>query len=359
MSRKLYFGAGPAALPQSVLEATAEAILDYNGCGISLLSIGHRDKLFTDILDEACALTLELTGLSSDEYSVLWLQGGGRHQFAMLPMNFLGEDEQAGYIDSGHWAHEAMETAEYYGEAVTLASSRDDQYTHLPAWPKGMPAGLKYVHITTNNTIYGTQWPDIPACPEPLVADMSSDIFSLKRDYNKCALIYAVAQKNFGPAGVTLVIVRKSMAESGARRLPDVMSYAGQIRAGSLLNTPPVAAIYTCLLMLRWTKARGMETIEAENRRKAALLYQTIDQSKLFYCPVEKESRSIMNVIFRTHRQEDEAAFLQYAEQRQIVGIKGHRSVGGFRASLYNAVTIQEVSALCEAINTFEQQNNQ
>jgi phosphoserine aminotransferase len=356
-SRKYYFGAGPAALPHSVLEETAQAILDYNGSGISLLSIGHREKLFTDILDEASALVLQLTGLSNEEYTVLWLQGGGRHQFAMVPMNFLGEDESAGYIDSGHWAHEAMETAEYYGKAIALASSQEDNYTHLPAWPSELPAGLKYVHFTSNNTIYGTQWPAFPDCPVPLVADMSSDIFSVQRDYSRCALIYAVAQKNFGPAGVTLVIARRSLVESTARRLPDVLSYAGQMRANSLLNTPPVSAIYSCLLTLRWIAARGLETIERENRQKAALLYETIDASDIFYCPVERDSRSMMNVVFIAKRKEDEQSFLRFASERGIEGIKGHRSVGGFRASLYNAVSLAEVGILTEAIQSF--QNNQ
>jgi phosphoserine aminotransferase len=353
--RKHYFGAGPAALPQSVLEELSAAILDYKGSGVSLLSIAHREKLFTDILDEASALVYSLTGLSEEEYTVLWLQGGGRHQFAMVPMNFLGAEESAGYIDSGHWAHEAMQTAEYYGQAISLASSAEDNYTHLPAWPDELPAGLKYIHLTSNNTIYGTQWSEIPESPVPLIVDMSSDIFSQERDYSRCALIYAVAQKNFGPAGVTLVIAKRSMVESAARELPDVMSYAGQMRANSLLNTPPVTAIYACLLTLRWMQQRGIGAIEKENRQKAALLYEAIDESNLFHCPVERLSRSLMNVVFTMQRKEDEQAFLQYASTQNIEGIKGHRSVGGFRASLYNAVSIDDVQALIAAMKNFEQ----
>ncbi len=356
-NRKHYFGAGPAALPQEVLEATAAAILDYNGSGISLLSIGHREKAFTDILEEAGSLVLRLLSLDSNEYTVLWLQGGGRHQFAMLPMNFLGEGEHAGYIDSGHWAHEAMQTAEYYGEAVSLASSEEARYTHMPAWPSELPAGLKYIHITTNNTIYGTQWPELPDSPVPLVADMSSDIFSMRRDYSRCALIYAVAQKNFGPAGVTLVVARKAMLESTVRPLPDVLSYAAQMRNNSLLNTPPVAAIYTCLLALRWMAAKGLDAIEAENRQKAAMLYEAIDASRLFQCPVEQGSRSGMNVVFTMERAEDETAFLSFAAARGIEGIKGHRSVGGFRASLYNAITPEAVQVLVTAMRDFEQES--
>jgi phosphoserine aminotransferase len=354
-SRKHYFGSGPAALPQSVLEEVSRAVLDYNGSGISLLSIAHRDKLFTDILEEASALALELAGLSTEAYTVLWLQGGGRHQFAMVPMNFLGDNEHAGYIDSGHWAHEAMQTAEYYGHAISLASSEEDHYTHLPAWPKALPAGLKYVHLTSNNTIYGTQWAEIPECPVPMVADMSSDIFSMRRDYSRCALIYAVAQKNLGAAGVTLVIARRSLLESTARPLPDVLSYAGQMRANSLLNTPPVAAIYSCLLMLRWIRERGMDAIEQENRQKASLLYRAIDGSSIFQCPVESESRSLMNVVFTMRRREDEPAFLHYASLQNIEGIKGHRSIGGFRAALYNAVSMADVQALVDAMKSFEQ----
>jgi phosphoserine aminotransferase len=353
-SRKHYFGPGPAALPQSVLEETAAAVLDYNGSGISLLSIAHRDKLFTDILDEASAIVLRLTGLSPEDYTVLWLQGGGRHQFAMLPMNFLDENGSAGYVDSGHWAHEAMQTAEYYGHAVALASSEEDKYTHLPTWPDELPAGLRYVHFTTNNTIFGTQWSSIPECPVPLVADMSSDIFSVKRDYNRCALIYAVAQKNFGPAGVTLVIARKAMLEGAVRDLPDALSYAAQMRAGSLLNTPPVVAIYTSLLMLRWMESRGMDVIERDNREKARMLYEAIDASPKFSCPVEVGSRSMMNVVFTMERAEEEQAFLQYASYKGIESIKGHRSLGGFRASLYNAVSVEDVAALVRAMKEFE-----
>lgn len=357
-ARKHYFGAGPAALPQSVLEETAAAILDYKGTGVSLLSIAHREKLFTDIIEEASNLVLRLTGLPEEDYTVLWLQGGGRHQFAMVPMNFLGQDESAGYIDSGHWAHEAMQTAEYYGKAVSLASSEEDNYTHLPTWPEELPAGLKYLHFTSNNTIYGTQWPAIPDCPVPLVADMSSDIFSVPRDYSRCALIYAVAQKNFGPAGVTLVIARRSMVESTVRPLPDALSYAAQMRNNSLLNTPPVAAIYTCMLMLRWIAARGIDFIEKENRQKAALIYETIEQSRIFHCPVAEHSRSLMNVVFTMTHRADEQAFLEYATTLGIEGIKGHRSVGGFRASLYNAVSMEDVQVLVNAMKTFEQEKN-
>lgn len=355
-SRKIYLGAGPAALPQTVLEETAQAVLDYNGGGTSLLSIAHRDKPFIAIMEEASALVLQLAGLSAKDYDVLWLQGGGRHQFAMVPMNFLGNEQRAGYVDSGHWAHEAMETARYYGEAVSLASSAPDKYTHLPAWPATFPDNLQYVHFTTNNTIYGTQWPAIPQCPVPLIADMSSDVFSMSREYSRCALFYAVAQKNLGPAGATLVVVRKDMLQRNARNLPDALSYGAQAAAGSLLNTPPVAAIYTCLLMLRWIAARGIDRIEADNSQKAAMLYKEIGRNSIFQSPVEVASRSLMNVVFTMRDAALETSFLAFCAGRGIEGIKGHRSVGGFRASLYNAVTLEDVAALTAAMQDFEKE---
>jgi phosphoserine aminotransferase len=354
--RKIYFGAGPAALPQAVIEATAQAVLDYDGSGISLLSIAHREKAFGAIMEEASALALQLAELRSRDYEVLWLQGGGRQQFAMVPMNFLAGDQQAGYIDSGHWAHEAMEAAGCFGNVLTLASSAADRYRHLPIWPQAVPDSLQYLHLTTNNTIYGTQWPEIPACPVPIVADMSSDIFSMRRDYSRCALIYAVAQKNIGPAGVTLVLLRKDMLSRSARKLPDAMSYAGQVRARSMLNTPPVAAIYTCMLTLRWIAARGIAAIENDNRKKAALVYEEIGRNKLFHSPVDIGSRSMMNVVFTMKDSKLERVFLEYCARRDIEGIKGHRSVGGFRASLYNAVSIEDVEALIQAMQEFEKQ---
>ncbi len=351
---KIYFGAGPAALPRSVIEETAGAVLDYKGSGISLLSIAHREPAFAAILKEGSELVLELAGLSHSEYEVLWLQGGGRQQFAMVPMNFLGPDDEAGYLDTGHWAREARETAVFYGQAVSLASSAEDGYRKLPEWPRQIPENLRYVHITTNNTIYGTQWPSIPQSPVPLIADMSSDIFSGKRDYSRCALFYAVAQKNLGPAGVTLVVVRKDMFGRTLRPLPQALSYAAQARAGSLLNTPPVAAIYTCLLMLRWIAARGMDHIAADNATKADMLYGEIERNDLFRCPVETKSRSRMNAVFTMHDPKLEAPFLAFCSERGIEGIKGHRSVGGFRASMYNAVSVEDVAALVGAMKEFE-----
>lgn len=354
MSQKMiYFGAGPAALPQSVIEETASAVRDFNGSGISLLSIPHREKAFQAIMDESRELVFQLSGLDPDDYEVLWLQGGGRQQFAMVPMNFLPESGRAGYLDSGHWAHDAIANARYYGEAAVLGSTRDAAYTRLPEWPAHFPPDLHYLHLTTNNTIYGTQWPVIPGCPVPLIADMSSDMFSMKRDHSRFDLIYAVAQKNLGPAGVTLVIVSKDMLNRAVRELPEAFSYKAQAAAGSLLNTPPVAAIYTSMLVLRWIAARGIDRIEADNREKARMLYAEIDRNPLFVCQVEPGSRSLMNAVFTMPEREQEAAFLTFASERGIDGIKGHRSVGGFRASLYNAITVEDVSALVDAMQAF------
>ena len=351
--RKIYFGAGPAALPETVLKDFSEAVLDYKNNGISILSLAHREPAFEAILEESKTLVLELCNFSASEYEVLWLQGGGRHQFSMIPMNFLGEGMSAGFVDSGFWAHNAMEAAAFYGNAVCLSSSKEASYRHLPKWPAEIPEDLRYVHFTTNNTIYGTQWPEIPACRVPLIADMSSDIFSAERNYANCDLIYAVAQKNFGPAGVTLVVVRKEMLEKQVRKLPEVFSYKAQANADSILNTPPVATIYACLLMLRWTKAQGIKNIEADNQKKAALLYEEIDQNPLFVCPVEHGSRSSMNVVFTMNDPAQEKSFLEFCATRNIDGIKGHRKVGGFRASLYNAVTKDDVNALVSAMQEF------
>ena len=348
--RKIYFGAGPAALPEVVLQQMAEAVLDYKHSGISILSINHRGSAVTAILEEAKMLVLQLAALNADDYEVLFLQGGGRHQFAMAPMNFLSADRTAGYIDSGHWSADAMRAAAYYGKTMVLASSAGDGYRHLPAWPQAIPDDLAYLHLTTNNTIYGTQWPDIPVCPVPLIADMSSDIFSCARDYSKYSLIYAVAQKNIGPAGVTVVIIRKEMLGKPVRALPDVFNYTAQARANSVLNTPPVSAIYACLLMLRWIAGKGMSSVGEENKKKAALLYSEIDRNAHFEAPVARDSRSAMNVIFTIKNRKDEAAFLEYCAARNIEGIKGHRSVGGFRVSLYNAVGIEDVAALVSAM---------
>jgi len=354
---KINFNAGPAALPHTVLEQASEAILNYNNTGLSILSISHRGKLFTDILEESKQLVKELCGLG-DEYEVLWLHGGGRLQFSMIPMNFLAENDTAGYIDSGYWAHDAIEYAKYYGNVIVLSSSEENNYNQLPEWPADIQSGLAYLHFTTNNTIYGTQWKHIPQTEVPLIADMSSDIFSKHINYSRCDMFYAVAQKNIGAAGATLVVVKKEMLHKIVRTLPPMLDYGAHAKHNSVLNTSPVFSIYTALLMLRWTKQKGIIVIEKENTEKAALLYKEIERNSLFTCNIKHTDRSMMNVCFTSHNPEHEKAFIQFCEEHNITGIEGHRLVGAFRVSLYNAITIADVKHLVSVMQEFESINN-
>ena len=346
------FDAGPAALPKEVLQEASAAILNFNNSGLSILEIPHRGKLFEEVLFEANSLVKELLKLD-DDYEMLWLQGGGRLQFSMIPMNFLHDGETAGYIESGHWASEALKNGQLYGKTNTIASSKEDNFRYIPSW-NDIPANLSYLHFTSNNTIYGTQFVEFPDTNVPLVVDMSSELFSRELDYNKFDLIYAVAQKNIGPAGVTLVAIRKSMLAKQQRTLPEILSYRDLAKHNSLLNTPPVFAIYCSMLTLRWIKQIGLEELTKRNKAKAELLYTTIDNSRLFYGVAEKESRSMMNVCFRAHDDNHTQAFLDFAKERNIVGIKGHRSVGGFRASIYNALSLEDVQQLVAAMQAFE-----
>ena len=352
--RKINFNAGPATLPDEVLKQASEAVLEYKNTGISILELPHRSKEFAAIVAESKLLVKELCGLD-DNYDVLWLHGGGRMQFCMIPMNFLSEDDSAGYIDSGHWAEEALEYAGFYGDVQTLASSKASNYNHLPEWPAFIPEELAYVHFTTNNTIFGTQWNKIPKINVPLIADMSSDIFSRRHDYTNYALFYAAVQKNLGTPGLSLTVIRKDMLEHIARILPPMLSYRAQVKENSILNTANVFGVYVSLLMLRWIKAKGIDNIEKENRRKAELLYDAIDNSRIFTPHVkEKSHRSMMNVCFTANTPEAEKAFLALCEENNITGIKGHRSVGGFRASLYNAIPVEWVERLVELMKEFE-----
>lgn len=349
---KINFNAGPAALPQEVLQQASQAVLDYNGTGLSILEIPHRGKDFDNIIDEARALVKELANVG-DDYEVLWLHGGGRLQFCMVPMNFLGEGQTAGYIDSGHWAAEAIEYGEYYGKVNVLASSKTGNYRSLPQWP-AIPTDLAYLHYTTNNTIFGTQYKDIPETNVPLIADMSSDIFSRRIDYTKFALVYAVAQKNMGPAGATMVLLRKDMLGKAKNNLPPMLSYAEHIKHGSVLNTPPVFAIYTSMLYLRWMKAQGIDAIEKQNDAKAAALYAEIDRNPLFEGITTVDSRSTMNACFKTTDAANEEKFLQLCAAKGMVNLKGHRAAGAFRVSLYNAISLQQVQTLVAAMQEFE-----
>lgn len=353
-NRKLNFNAGPAALPPEVLQEAAEAVIAYKNSGLSVLELQHRGKEFRAIIEESQQLVKELCGLN-DDYHVLWLHGGGRLQFCMVPMNFLWQEDSAGYIDSGHWSEEALEYAAHYGDVQVLSSSKSSNYTHLPEWPVSIPNTLSYVHYTTNNTIYGTQWHNTPNCNVPLIADMSSDIFCGARDYTRYAMFYAAAQKNIGPAGATLAVVHKEMLGGIKRELPPMLSYKAQVAEHSILNTSPVYAIYVSLLMLRWTKAKGITAIEKDNREKSRLLYTEIERNTLF-TPVVKQvaHRSIMNVCFTAVNAEVENDFNQFCDANSISGLKGHRYVGGFRASIYNAVSVHDVQQLVALMGEYE-----
>lgn len=345
------FNAGPAILPQSVLTQAAQAVIDFNGIGMSLLEISHRSKDFQAVIDEATALVKEIGGFD-DSYKVLFLQGGASTQFGMVPMNLLDSNETAGYSNTGTWAKKAMKEAKLFGSALGLATSEPDNYTFIP---KGynIPDNLKYFHITSNNTIYGTQYQAYPKSPVPYVIDMSSDMFSRRCDYSQFDLIYAGAQKNIGPAGVTLVILKESLLGKVSRTIPTMLDYRTHIKENSLFNTPPVFAIYVTMLTLRWIKEQGLATIEATNKAKADLLYSAIDSNPLFKGTVAKEDRSWMNVNFIMENRDLEPEFLAYAKEHKCIGLAGHRSVGGMRASLYNALPLSSVQYLVDLMTEF------
>jgi phosphoserine aminotransferase len=351
-SVKHNFNAGPSILPREVFEQAAQAILDFNNTGLSILEIGHRTDLFYAVMDEARALMKELMGLD-DDHEVLFLHGGATTQFFQVPMNLLNENETAAYLDCGIWGSKAIKEAKLFGNVNMVASSKDKGYTYIPR-NFDIPADAVYFHYTTNNTVEGTQMHFVPETNVPLVADMSSDVLSEVMDFNRFSLIYAGAQKNIGAAGVNIVVVDKKILGRVKRTLPGMMDYRQHIEAGSLLNTPPVFAIYVCLLTLRWLKQQGgVAGIEKLNDRKAQLLYNTIDSLPVFRPTVAKEDRSKMNVVFVMDDKEAEKEFLQMTKQEGMIGIKGHRSVGGFRVSLYNALPVESVQVLCELMRHF------
>src|SRR5579863_2409506 len=346
------FNAGPSILLKEVFEEASKAILNFRDTGLSILEIGHRTSLFQSVMDEAVLLAKELMKLDSD-HEVLFLHGGASTQFFQVPMNLLNEGATAAYLDCGVWGKKAIKEARLFGNVEVVASSKDRNYTYIPqGYP--IPASATYFHYTTNNTIEGTQMHAIPGTSVPLVADMSSDILSRVMDFNRFGLIYAGAQKNIGAAGVNLVVVRKDLLGKVSRPLPTMMDYREHIAAGSLLNTPPVFAIYVCMLTLRWLKQQGgIPAIERINDRKAALLYDTLDSLPLSRPTVAKEDRSKMNVVFVMDDPELEKSFLAACKAAGMVGIKGHRSVGGFRVSLYNAMPLRAVEVLAELMNDF------
>ena len=353
MSKKHVFNAGPCLLPQVAIDRTIEALKDFSGTGVSLISISHRTKEWDAVMDECRALWRELLHIP-DTHEVVFLGGGASLQFLYVAMNYL--EKKAAYLDTGVWAHKALKEAQGIGEAYAIASSKDKNYTYIP---KGfeIPADLDYLHITTNNTIYGTEIHEDMDCPVPLIADMSSDIMSRPVDVSKYDLIYGGAQKNVGPAGVIFAIIRKDSLGKVSRYIPTMLVYRTHIDKLSMFNTPPVFAIFVMKETLKWIKSiGGVEAIYEINQRKARTLYDEIDRNSLFVGTAEKEDRSLMNVCFvmAPGKEDLQDEFFAFAKERGMVGIKGHRSVGGFRASLYNACSQEDVDALVACMQEFE-----
>ena len=352
--KKYNFGAGPCILPREVIEKTANAILDFNGIGLSIAEISHRSKDFQPVMDETMALVKEVLNVP-EGYSVLFLGGGASLEFCMIPFNFLVK--KAGYLNTGVWAKKAMKEAKLFGDVVEVASSADENYTYLPK-NFDVPTDLDYLHITTNNTIYGTEYHKDLDVPVRLIGDMSSDIFSRPVDVSKYDCIYGGAQKNLSMAGVTFIIIKDEVLGRVQREIPTMLDYRTHIKKGSMFNTPPVVPIYTALENLRWIKANGgVEAMEKLAKERADIVYGEIDRNKLFRGTVKcEEDRSYMNICFVLNDEyadlQDE--FFKFATERGMVGIKGHRDVGGFRASCYNAMTVEGCKALVETMKEFE-----
>ena len=354
--KKYNFNAGPSILPRVVIENTAKQILDFNGSGLSLMEISHRAKDFQPVVDEAVALIKELLDIP-EGYSVIFLGGGASLQFMQIPANFL--IHKAGYVNSGTWAKKAQKEARHFGEVVEVASSAPDNYVYYPEI-KDVPSDLDYLHITSNNTIFGTELREDPDVPVPLIADMSSDIMSRPVDVSKYTAIYAGAQKNMAMAGVTCIILKNDMLGKAPRELPTMMDYRTHVDKGSMFNTPPVVPIYSLLETMRWVKAQGgVKEMDRRAHERARIVYDEIDRNKLFCGTVKEDSRSLMNLCFvMSEEYKDlEKPFLDFATERGMVGIKGHRSVGGFRASCYNAQPLEGVNALVQCMKDFEAQH--
>ncbi len=347
--KKHNFSAGPSILPRSVIEQASNGILNINNSNLSLIEISHRSKDFVEIMDRATTLALDLLNLNNKGYKALFLQGGASMQFLMTAYNLL--ENKAGYINTGAWSTKALKEAKNFGDAIEIASSKDANFNYIP---KGysVDSDLDYLHITTNNTIFGTQFHDIPESDTNLICDMSSDIFSRDIDFSKFSLIYAGAQKNMGPAGTTLVVVKEEILGKVSRTIPSMLDYKVHIDKDSMFNTPPVFAVYTSMLTLDWlTKNGGIKAIEDKNIEKANLLYNEIDSNDLFNGFAKKEDRSLMNVTFNLNDQNHKEHFDRLCLEANISGVNGHRSVGGYRASIYNALDISSVKVLIEVMN--------
>jgi len=353
--KKHNFSAGPSILPQEVLKKAADAIINFNNLNLSLIEVSHRGKDFVAVMEKAQSLVKELLNLPKG-YSVLFLQGGASLEFLMVPYNILKVDGKAAYLDTGVWSAKAIKEAKMLGEIEVFASSKDKTYNYVPK-NYTVPKNVDYVHCTSNNTIYGTQLKAFPKTDSVLVCDMSSDIFSRQIDFTQFDLIYAGAQKNMGPAGTTLVIIKDEILGKTGRTIPAILDYQLHINAESMLNTPSVFAVYVSMLTLEWLKKLGgISAIEKLNDAKAALLYNEIDRNPLFKGFAEKEDRSLMNVTFNLTDQTHEEAFNKLWNDAGISGIKGHRSVGGYRASIYNAMPIESVQVLVDAMKQLEKQ---
>ncbi|MGG7035083.1 MAG: 3-phosphoserine/phosphohydroxythreonine transaminase [Flavobacterium sp.] len=352
--KKHNFSAGPCVLPQEVFEKSAQAILNFDNLGLSILEISHRSPEFVAVIEEARALVLDLLGLQNKGYQALFLHGGASLEFLKVPYNLMKINGKAAYLDTGTWAHNAIVEAQNFGETVIVASSKKENYNHIPK-DYNIPQDADYFHCTSNNTIYGTQMKEFPKTNVPMVCDMSSDIFSRQLDFSQFDLIYAGAQKNMGPAGVTLVVVKEEILGKTGRNIPKMLNYQQHILSKSMYNTPPVFAIYTSLLNLQWLKRNGgIAGIEKKNEEKASLLYQEIDRNPLFVGRANKMDRSLMNACFRLNNEEHSIIFDNLCAQAGISGIKGHRSVGGYRASMYNALELKSVEILVEIMKELE-----
>jgi phosphoserine aminotransferase len=344
------FSAGPAILPQEVIQNCSEALQNFSGTDLSLIEVSHRSKEFVDVMDEAQDLVKKLMNIGYD-YEVMYLQGGASTQFLMVAMNLL--ETKAAYLNTGTWSSKAIKEAKHFGAIEELASSADKNFSYIP---KDFTIGsdYDYFHCTSNNTIFGTQLHDFPSSPVPMICDMSSDIFSRKIDFSAFSLIYAGAQKNMGPAGTTLVVVKKEILDKVSRYIPTMLNYNTHIDKGSMFNTPSVFAVYGCLQTLKWIDSQGLEEIENYNNQKADLIYSEIDQNDLFEGTTAREDRSKMNATFILKDEKLNDSFLNACNEANISGIKGHRSVGGFRASMYNAMRVESVQVLVDVMRNFK-----
>ena len=352
--KKHNYSAGPCILPQEVFEKSAQAILNFNDSGLSLLEISHRSKDFVSVMDQARALALELLGLEGKGYQALFLAGGASLEFVMAPYNLMKVGGKAAYLDTGTWAAAAIKEAKLFGETVVVGSSKDDNYNHIPTG-YSIPTDADYFHCTSNNTIFGTQMKTFPTTEVPVVCDMSSDIFSRVLDFSQFDLIYAGAQKNMGPAGTTLVVVKESILGKSGREIPSMLDYSKHIKAESMYNTPPVFPVYTSLLTLQWLKnLGGIAAIEKQNNAKADLLYSEIDRNPLFKGAAAVADRSAMNATFLLNDEAHAPIFDEMWKAAGISGLPGHRSVGGYRASMYNALPLESVQVLVDVMKALE-----